>query len=139
MLGAHQTFPPCVILTREGTERWVTSGSGPQGAACLLAGFPSSSADAAVLWVAGCQGHPGCARPWLGYQWGAPHQLLPGTASAPLLLFKASSTQGKEKKKKEKEITRETEVSSSESGAHAGAMCAGAFHGMLPAGSLGLS
>lgn len=45
----------------------------------------------------------------------------------------------KKKKKREREITRETEVSSSESGAHAGAMCAGAFHGMLPAGSLGLS
>lgn len=45
----------------------------------------------------------------------------------------------KKKKKREKEITKETEVSSSKSGAHAGAMCAGAFHGMLPAGSLGLS
>lgn len=80
---------------REVGDKWL----GAPGHCLFLAGSPSSSADAAVLRVAGCQGHPGSARPRLGYQWGAPRQLLPGTASAPLLLFKASSTQGKEKKK----------------------------------------
>lgn len=72
-------------------------------------------------------------------------QLLPGTASAPPLLFKALSTQGKKhtkkntQKKTEREITREMEVSSSESGTPAGAMHAGTFPGMLPAVFLGLS